>query len=43
MIQTTINGIAILPKSKNSNGFNCIPRQIIPSFKIYSLVKLSPC
>ncbi len=33
-IQITINGIAIFPNSKNSKGFNCIPKQIIPSFKI---------
>ena len=37
-----IKGIAILPKSKNSNGLSCIPRQIIPSFNIYSLVKYKP-
>ena len=37
-----INGIAILPKSKNSNGLSCMPRKIIPSFKMYSLVKSNP-
>ena len=42
IIHITINGIAILPKSKNSNGLSWIPRQIIPSFKIYSLVKSKP-
>ena len=38
----TIKGIAILPKSKNSNGFSWIPRHIIPNFKIYSLEKSRP-
>ena len=37
-----INGIAILPKFKNSNGFNWMPKQIIPNFNIYSLVKSKP-
>ena len=38
----TIKGIAILPNSKNSNGFSWIPRHIIPNFKIYSLEKSRP-
>ena len=37
-----IRGIAIVPNSKNSKGFNCIPRQIIPSLSKYYLVKSKP-
>ena len=43
IIHIIIRGMAILPKSKNSNGFNCIPKQIIPNFNKYSLVKSKPC
>ena len=41
-IQTIIKGIAIEPNLINSKGFNCIPKQIIPSFKIYFWVKSKP-
>ena len=41
-IQITIKGIAIAPNSRNSKGFNWIPKQIIPSFKIYFWVKSKP-
>ena len=40
MIQTMINGIAIEPNFKNSNGFNEYPRQIIPSFRDILLSKV---
>jgi hypothetical protein len=42
MMHIIINGKAIFPNSKNSNGFNWIPRHIIPNFNIYSRVKSNP-
>ena len=37
-----IKGIAIVPNSKNSKGFNWIPKHIIPSFNIYDCVNSKP-
>ena len=42
IIQTIISGIAIEPNLINSSKLNLIPKQIIPSFKIYCWVKSSP-
>ena len=41
-IQTIIRGIAIDPNFINSSKLNLIPKQIIPSFKIYCCVKSRP-
>ena len=42
IIQTIIKGMAIDPNFINSKGFNWIPKQIIPSFRIYFWVKSNP-
>ena len=41
-IQTIISGIAIDPNFINSSKLNLIPKQIIPSLRIYCCVKSRP-